>query len=55
MHLVNQEKEHYVDLCASLRKEKEEIQQESEQLKSAVKEVMTVVTEEEFSVNQPIE
>jgi len=55
LHLVNQEKECYVEICANLTKEKEEVKQESAQLKIVVKEVMAEVTEEEYRADQPFE
>lgn len=46
---------HYIELCVSLKRENEEISEECKRLKTTVKEVMTVVTEEEFDEDQPLE
>jgi len=39
---------HYMDLCVMLKKENEEIAEEAARLKTAVKEVMILVTEVVF-------
>lgn len=46
---------HYMDLCATPRKEKDEIEEESMWLKTVVKEVMTVILEVELEEDQHLE
>lgn len=49
------ERAHYVELCTTLQKEKEEIIEESQRLKTTVQEVTTAVIEEEYIADKPIE
>lgn len=42
-----------MELCTTLRKEKEEVEQASARLKTIVTKTMTTVTEEEYRVDLP--
>lgn len=54
LQMMEVDRVHYIDLCATCKRENEEITKEAARLKTTVKEVMTVVTYVEYEEEKPL-